>query len=517
MTGGPAAPVRPNIVVVLADDMGWGDLGCYGSAIPTPNIDRLATEGVRLTDCHSASAVCTPSRYALMTGRYAWRGPLKNFVLMGHGPAIVEPERPTLASVLRSAGYRTGYFGKWHLGLGWRRRDGSVRDAFGPGASLHDDVDSDLGNDIDYAQPFEGGPTVLGFDRFVGIAGSLDMPPYCFLDGDRTSGIPDRAKTTLLTEQRPGLTVDGWHEEAVDVRFTEEAVDYIASQGGIAAGGEPFLCYLAPSAPHRPCVPPEFIRGRSGLGDRADAVCLVDWAVGRVLTALEDAGIADETLVIVTSDNGAPMIFTDDGDPTVHRPNGDWRGQKGDLWDGGHREPFVARWPGRIPAGLVRDDPVCLADVLPTVASAAGIELPPGSAEDGRDLLDVLTGHGSVAPDRAIVHHSLAGRFALRRGRWKAIFATGSGGGFSEPSITSLFKSGSGQAHESVPWDADHPDGQLYDVVADPRETVDLWRQEPAVVASMYADLRRICGDESSGLPFDVPLGGDRQPAVPAS
>ena len=497
--------MRPNIVVVLADDMGWGDLGCYGSRIPTPNIDRLAAQGVRATDCHSASAVCTPSRYALMTGRYAWRGPLKNFVLMGHGPALIEPDRPTLASVLRAAGYATGAFGKWHLGLGWRHRDGSVRDAFAPGAVLHDDVETDYGSDIDYAAPVAGGPTALGFDRFFGIAGSLDMPPYAFIDQDRTVGVPDREKEEYLTEQRPGLQVPGWREDEADVRFVDEAVRWLRG----VDRDRPFLCYLTPSAPHRPNVPPDFIRGRSGLGDRADGVCLVDWAVGRLLDALAERGDPDNTLFIVTSDNGAPMIFTDDGDVSVHRPNGEWRGQKGDLWDGGHREPFIARWPGRIAPGAVLDAPVCLTDVLPTVAAAAGVRLPAGAAEDGLDLLPALTGIEGAAPpaDRPIVHHSLGGRFAIRSGTWKAIFAAGSGGGFSEPSITSLFSSGSGRAHANPPWDAGHPDGQLYDLLADPGETRNRWHDEPAVVADLYATLRGICRHESNGLPFDVPIG----------
>lgn len=490
----------PNVIVVLADDMGWGDLGCYGSAIPTPNIDRLAAEGVRLTDCHSASAVCTPSRYALMTGRYAWRGPLKNFVLMGHGPALIESKRTTVASVLHDAGYTTGYFGKWHLGLGWQHRDGSVRDAFAPDAALHDDVETDFGRDIDYTRPFSGGPLELGFDRFFGIAGSLDMPPYCFLDDDRTLGVPDTEKTTLLAEQRPGFTVPGFREDQVDVRFAEEAVHWINQN----ADDEPFFCYLAPSSPHRPCVPPDLMRGRSGLGDRADAVCLVDWMVGRLLDTIEAKGVTENTIVIVTSDNGAPMIFDDDADMRRHRPNGDWRGQKGDLWDGGHREPFVARWPGRIPAGVVRDDPICLTDMLPTIAAATGASVGNDGAEDGIDVLDVLTGGGSVPPERAIVHHSLAGQFGYRRGRWKAIFSAGAGGGFSEPSIKALFRSGTGKAVETQLWDAAHPDGQLYDVSADPRETTNLWATRPDVVAELYDELKAICHDESSGLPFDA-------------
>ncbi|MEV0715532.1 arylsulfatase [Asanoa sp. NPDC050611] len=492
---------QPNILVVLADDMGWGDLGCYGSKIPTPHIDALAAGGVRATDAHSASAVCTPSRYALMTGRYAWRGPLKNFVLMGHGPALIEPSRPTLASVLRDAGYATGAFGKWHLGLGWRHRDGSVRDAFAPGATLHDDVKTDFGHDIDYTAPVTGGPTALGFDRFFGIAGSLDMPPYAFIDQDRTVGVPDREKAEYLTEQRPGLQVPGFREDEADVRFVGEAVRWLST----VPTDQPFLCYVTPSAPHRPNVPPSVVRGASGLGDRADGVCLVDWMVGQLVAAIDARGQRDNTLVIVTSDNGAPMIFTDDGDVSVHRPNGDWRGQKGDLWDGGHREPFVAHWPGRIPAGTVLDAPICLTDVLPTAAAAAGATLPAGTAEDGRDVLGALTGDAAPPPaDRPIVHHSLGGRFALRAGRWKAVFAPGSGGGFSEPSIDALFASGSGKAHSNPPWDARHPVGQLYDVHADPGETTDLWATEPDVVASLYDQLRAICRDESSGLPFDV-------------
>ncbi|MDG4825567.1 arylsulfatase [Asanoa sp. WMMD1127] len=492
---------RPNILVVLADDMGWGDLGCYGSTIPTPHIDALAAGGARATDAHSASAVCTPSRYALMTGRYAWRGPLKNFVLMGHGPALIEPDRPTLASVLRDAGYATGAFGKWHLGLGWRHRDGSVRDAFAPGATLHDDVETDFGHDIDYTAPVSGGPTALGFDRFFGIAGSLDMPPYAFIDQDRTVGVPDREKQVYLTEQRPGLEAPGFREDEADVRFVGEAVRWLST----VSTDQPFLCYVTPSAPHRPNVPPDVVRGHSGLGDRADGVCLVDWAVGQLVAAIDARGQRDNTLVIVTSDNGAPTIFTDDGDVSAHRPNGDWRGQKGDLWDGGHREPFVAHWPGRIPAGAVLDAPVCLTDVLPTVAAAAGVSLPGGAAEDGVDLLGALTGQAAPPPaDRPIVHHSLGGRFALRAGRWKAVFAEGSGGGFSEPSIDALFASGSGKAHANPPWDADHPTGQLYDVHADPFETTDRWADEPEVVAGLYDQLREICRDESSGLPFDV-------------
>lgn len=484
-----AAVARPNVVVIMADDMGWGDLACYGGRIPTPNMDRLAAEGVRLTDAHSASAVCSPSRYALLTGRYAWRGPLKAGVLLGHGPALIEPDRPTIAGVLHQAGYSTGAFGKWHLGLGWRWRDGHVETAFGTEGMLRHPPEVDAGGDVDYTQPFTGGPLELGFERFFGIAGSLDMPPYCFLDQDRTLGIPDQAKQRYITSQRTGLQTPGWRDDQVDVRFAEEACRWLAAR---PADGRPFFCYLTPAAPHRPCVPPDFVRGSTGLGNRADAVCLVDWMVGRVLDTLTDIGALDSTLVIVTSDNGAPTDYAEDGDTQTHRPNGPWRGQKGDIWDGGHREPFVARWPGRLPAGEVRDGLFCHADLFTTLANATCAAVPQGAAEDSTDQLSLLTDGHAAPADHAVVHHSLPGRFAIRRGHWKAEFCTGSGGGFSRP--------------KGTPFDAEHPEGQLYEMSNDPEEKHNLWNENPKVVASLYTGLQAICRDESSGLPFGVPV-----------
>lgn len=198
----------PNVVVILADDMGSGDLGCYGATkIPTPAMDRLATEGVRLTDCHSPSAVCTPSRYGLLTGRYAWRGPLKEGVLRGYSPPIIEPTRPTLASILRTGGYATGAFGKWHLGLGWRRHDGTELDnAFSPDQPL--DPGPYSPPDVDHSKPFTGGPCTLGFDHFFGMAGSLDMPPYCFLSQDHVLD-QTRSKTSFITSKPQALKPRG--------------------------------------------------------------------------------------------------------------------------------------------------------------------------------------------------------------------------------------------------------------------------------------------------------------------
>lgn len=456
---------RPNVVVILADDMGWGDLGCFGATqIPTPRIDSVAADGVRLTNCHSASAVCTPSRYALLTGRYAWRGALKAGVLAGHSPPILEPERATLASVLHDEGYATAAIGKWHLGLGWQWKDGSQLTAFGPDAQLQPTPLADYGADVDYRLPFTGGPMERGFDRFFGIAGSLDMPPYAFLDQDRTFGVPDREKEIYVSSQRAGRQTPGWRDDQVDIRFVTEACRWMRAQD------QPFLLYLTLASPHYPCTPPDFIRGRSDAGSRGDMVTLVDWAVGQVDDTLAELGVVDDTLLIVTSDNGAMYADFRSPDTHGHASNGPWRGQKADIWDGGHREPFVARWPSAIPAGLVRDDPVGLVDLLPTIAGAVGAD-GGRDVEDGQDILQVLTGDAEVDTERVLIHHSLRGMFAVRRGKWKAVFGTGSGG----------FTSPAGDLSDN--------DGQLYDLVADPAEAHNLWNDHPEVVADLRREL----------------------------
>lgn len=478
--GRPAAG-KPNVVLILADDLGWGDLGCYGaSRIPTPFLDNLAADGICFDDAHSSSAVCTPSRYSLLTGRYCWRSPLKAGVLGPHGPAIIEPVRPTIASVLKTAGYDTAAFGKWHLGLGWQRKDGRVLDAFGPRGPADilwspSALPGDDGTDIDYSKPFANGPLELGFDRFFGLSGSLDMPPYCFLSQDRTLGIPDVPKAKLSPGQRPGLAVEGWAEQDVDVEFARKAVAWLEEPRDC-----PFFLYLSTAAPHRPCLPPAFARGRSAAGPRGDAVFLVDWVVGQVTTALDRLGQAENTIVVFTSDNGAVLRFPDEGHPD-HKPNGEWRGQKADVWEGGHREPLIVRWPHRIPRGERVDSPVCLTDLLPTISAAAGAVIPPGAAEDGANLLPTILGKTGKGIDRAIIHHSNDGSFGIRQDRYKAIFSTGSGG-FTEPQGEPVWPPSRG--------------GQLYDLADDPGETRNLWAEEPQIVGRMFELLRAAAGDD---------------------
>lgn len=469
-----SAPPRPNVVVILADDLGWGDLSCQGAtAIATPHIDTLARRGVRFTDAHASSAVCTPSRYSLLTGAYPWRSPLKSGVLGGADPAIIATDAPTLARDLKSLGYSTGAFGKWHLGLGWTRLDGTKQDAF------TDAFTPDLhghGRDIDYSVPFTGGPTELGFDRFFGIAGSLDMPPYCFLDQDRAVGTPLVEKMDLFTSQRPGLARTGWRDDAVDTTVIAEATAWIREQHRTDI---PFLAYIATAAPHRPCIPPAFVRGSTTAGNRGDAVVLVDWMVGQLVDAVGQD--LTNTLVVFTSDNGAPTMFTEDmlnsdGNLSEHQPNGPWRGQKADAWEAGHRVPLIVAGAGTRTG--VCDALISLMDLRPTVAElCAGTDGFPAGADDehpdafcdGTSFAPVLTG-AEFSEARLLAQQAFDGTLVLRSGTAKAIYGTGSGG-FTEP--------------KGKPDDTGQGPGQYYDLSTDPAETENIWADQETTARSM--------------------------------
>ena len=452
----------PNIIYIMADDMGYGDAGCFGATkIPTPNIDRLARQGIRLTDAHSSAAVCTPSRYSVLTGRYCWRTPLKEWVLWGFEPPLIEPARLTVASLLKSKGYATGAFGKWHLGLGWSTKDGQPP--------------TDDGWNVDYVAGVTGGPLAVGFDTCYCITGSLDMAPYCFIEDEHIVGDPIVEKVPYNAQQRKGLMVPGWRDELVDVTFCDRAVQFIDQQTQ-QSPDQPFLLYLTPSAPHRPCVPPDFVRGTSRAGLRGDMVSLVDWMVGEIDSALARNGLVEDTLIMVTSDNGARA--TDySGNDWGHKPNGDLRGQKADIWDGGHREPFVARWPGHVAAGATSEALVCLGDLTATCAEILERDLDSGEAEDSYSFLHALLGASPNGPARTdLIHHSGGGMFSIRRDNWKLIMGLGSGG-FSEPA-------------DPEPTDGG-PGGQLYNLASDLQESTNLWLEQSATVADLSALLAR--------------------------
>jgi arylsulfatase A-like enzyme len=378
---------------------------------------------------------------------------------------LIEPERVTVASLLKQNGYATAAIGKWHLGLDWTTTDGSEPEPRG------------AGRNIDYSATLGGGPTTLGFDYSFNISGSLDMAPYCFIENDHVVDAPTVEKEPYNPQQRPGLMPTGWRDEAVDVTFAQKAVAWIDQ---CAAGEQPFFLYLTPSAPHRPCVPPDFMRGASEAGLRGDMVCLFDWLVGQIDAALQRHGLVDNTLLLITSDNGAQA--TDFyGETWGHKANGALRGQKADIWDGGHREPLIARWPQKIAANSVSEQLVCLSDLLATCADIVGIDLPDGAGPDSCSFRPILAGHEQPVRD-SLVHHSADGMFSIRRGAWKLIEALGSGG-FTLPA-------------RIAPHPGDPP-GQLYNIAEDIAEQHNVWHDHPEIVAELSALLAETVGREA--------------------
>ncbi len=477
----------------MADDMGYGDVGCYNpdSKIPTPNMDALAAEGICFTDAHSPSAVCTPSRYGVITGRYCWRSNLKRSVLFGYEPPLIETDRLTVGKLLQGEGYHTACIGKWHIGLEYATKPGKSLDFDAP-LPWRDPTREDE-ESIDFTGPVTGGPTELGFDYFFGTAGcATSNPPYGFIENDRFVSPPSVYRAKNWFTARPGMTSKDWDDADVDPAFTRKAVQYIEER---SASDEPFFLYLTPTSPHEPClteVTPEFARGKSAAGPRGDLVWLVDWMVGEVMDALERMGQAENTLIMVTSDNGAmpgdarldqqhdghwhakKLIFN----TYDHKSNGDWRGYKGNLWEGGHREPLIARWPDRIEPGTQSDQLTCLTDFLATCAAINGVDLAKAVPEDSVNMLPVLLGEQSDEPIRdSLVHHSAVGTFSIRLGQWKCIFDDSGLGGFPARHILDI------GADEFPIRKTDPSPGELYNLAEDPAEEVNLWHARQDIVA----------------------------------
>ena len=469
---------RPNIVYLMADDMGFGDVGCYNpdARIPTPNMDRLAAEGIRFTDAHSPSAVCTPTRYGVLTGRYCWRSRLKWGVLYSYERPLIERERLTVASLLKQAGYNTACIGKWHLGLGFATKTGQHID-FDSSLPWPSITERALEERIDFTQPLKGGPVDLGFDTFYGNSGcSTGRPPYGFIEDDRFVEIPSVYRQPGLG--RPGMMAPSWDHKDVDPTICEKAVEYIERQAGAE---EPFFLYLNPSAPHEPCVEsvvPEFARGKSEAGPRGDMVWLVDWMVGEVMDALDRTGQTENTLILVTSDNGAlpgDTVRGETGGRTYrtygHKSCGDWRGYKAHIWEGGHREPLIARWPEKIAPGSVSNQLCSLVDLMATCGEITGLEMPDDAAEDSFSLLPALLESDLRDPVRAdLFHHSCFGVFSLRKDQWKVILDTRGSGGWPPP-------------RDEMPV-AGSP-GQFYDMKNDPFEQHNRWDEQPKLVGEL--------------------------------
>jgi arylsulfatase A-like enzyme len=459
---------RPNVVYVLADDLGYGDVRCLNPAgkIATPHLDRLAAAGMAFTDAHSSSAVCSPTRYGVLTGRYNWRSSLKRGVLGGFSRRLIEPDRLTVPALLKQHGYHTACVGKWHLGMDWPLKDGGFA------------TDYPDGWKVDYAQPIVNGPTAVGFDEYFGISASLDMPPYVFVANDRATAVPTVEKTWI----RKGPAAADF--EAIDVlpALTAKAVEYI---GRRATAGTPFFLYLPLNAPHTPILPTADWQGKSGLNPYGDFVMQTDATVGRVLDALDRAGVADDTLVIVTSDNGcSPLADFPALTAQGHNPSYHFRGHKADIFDGGHRVPFLARWPGRIKPGTTSDQLVCLTDLMATCADILGAKLPDAAGEDSVSLLPALEGRAAGPLREAVVHHSIYGAFAVRQDQWKLELCPGSGG-WSAP------RPGRDDTSQLPPV-------QLYDLGSDVGETTNVQDKHPDVVARLTRLLERYVAEGRS-------------------
>jgi len=431
---------KPNIVYILADDLGYGDVHALNpqrGKIKTPHLDRLAAQGMTFTDAHSGSSVCTPTRYGVLTGRYAWRTRLQNGVLDGYVEPLIAQGRLTVPALLKQHGYATACIGKWHLGFtivgagkdgGGKGKKGSMMGA--PlGAVTHD------------------GPTTRGFDMFFGFHHARMMRSV--LDNDRV--------TQLL--------------EPIDMlpTLTAKATAYIQER---SKSGQPFFLYLPLNSPHTPIVPSKEWQGKSGLGDYADYVMQTDATVGAVLDALDTTGAAANTLVFFTSDNGcSPAAKVDALGKKGHFPSAQFRGYKADIWDGGHRVAFLVRWPGKVKPGSQSAQLICHTDLMATCADIVGAKLPPNAGEDSVSILPALLGTDKGPLREAVVHHSVSGRFAIRQGQWKLELCAGSGG-WGKPGEAEAAKQGL-------------PDKQLYDLLADVGEQRNLVSQYPQVAAGL--------------------------------
>ncbi|MGJ8672735.1 sulfatase family protein [Rubritalea sp.] len=467
------AQQAPNIIYILADDLGYGDVQCLNperGKIPTPNMDRVAAEGMTFTDAHTSSSVCTPTRYSIITGRYNWRSKLQRSVLNGYGEPLIPTDRMTVPSFLRENGYTTAMIGKWHLGLGITTTDGKKANAKsglkqkkGNGSF----APAELSN-IDWKGEIKGGPVDLGFDSWYGISASLDFPPYVWIRNRNWVGEGTHAKAF----HRDGPASADF--EAVDVlgKLADESVKFISEY----KSENPFFIYMPLPSPHTPIVPTNKWKGKSGLGDYGDFVMQTDDFVGQVVKALDDKGISENTILIVTSDNGTSKRANFKSlEKQGHFASAQYRGSKSDIWEGGHRVPFLVKWPKVIPADSTSDVLTCQSDLLATCAELVSKELPANAGEDSESILPVFKGKKTKFSRAGIIHHSIGGHFSYRQGQNKLILAYGSGG-WTTPTEANAKKQGA-------------PKAQLYDLSADPGEQNNLYKSQPELAEQLLTQL----------------------------
>lgn len=457
---------KPNIIYILSDDMGYGDVSANNEACPfeTPSLDALAKHGLRFTDAHASSAVCTPSRYSIITGRYNWRSTLKEGVLGGYSSPLIPEGRTTVAHLLKACGYRTEAIGKWHLGMEFPKKPGFI-----------EQEDFAQSEGIDFTGTIKNSPVSVGFDHFYGISGSLDMPPYVYIEDDRFSAIPDHlTKGAGKGFWREGLTAPGFvHEEVLD-HLTDKVVESIAKRGE-----DPFFIYFALPAPHTPILPHPKFQGKSKTNAYGDFVLHCDDVLRRVKEALQAEGLLENTLIIFTSDNGcSPMADFAELAEKGHNPSYHFRGMKSDIFEGGHRVPLLLQWPARIPQGKVCNRLVSLSDLFATLAELLGYEVGPSMAEDSVSNLPLWDDPSSPEVRSTLVHQSIDGSLSIRSGQWKLELCRGSGG-WSHPKPDS-------------PEEAGLPRFQLYNLADDISERNNVVADHPELVERLRHWLREI-------------------------
>ena len=458
-----AESTRPNIVYILADDLGYGDVQALNPTrgkIKTPHLDRLAAQGMTFTDAHSGSSVCTPTRYGLLTGRYAWRSRLQKGVLDGtDDPPLIAEDRLTVPALLKKNGYTTAAIGKWHLGFLSERPTSPTTAA--PAAATKKSKMGDAG--LPVGSRIIGGPITRGFDYFWGCSNARTMSGL--IENDR------------VIESLPPIQMLP--------RLERQAVNYVADHAAAAKAGKPFFLYVPLTSPHTPILPTPEWQGKSGLGAYGDFVMQTDAVVGKILAALDEHGLAAHTLVIFTADNGcSPQAGTPALEKQGHFASAQFRGYKADIWEGGHRVPFFARWPGKIKAASTSAQTICHVDLLATCADLLSSKLPANAGEDSVSIFPALLGTDRAPLHEAVVHHSIQGMFSLRQGPWKLELCPGSGG-WAAPLDAAARQAGL-------------PEIQLYNLAADPAESKNVHVENPTVVARLRALLERYVADGRS-------------------
>lgn len=457
----------PNIVFILADDMSFDSVSANNDQmgkLKTHHIDKLIADGMNFTDAHSGSAVCTPTRYGILTGRYCWRTKLKNSVLWTYAAPLIKKERLTVAEMLREKGYRTAMVGKWHLGLDWRDKNGQL---LNDKLKLSDSTfRSEAGKqrirevekNIDFSQPITGGPTDHGFDYYWGVD-VPNFPPYIWIENDRIQGNPTVPKPSKMFGA-PGLMLPGWKLEDILPTLGNKAAEWITQQGKYPDDEKrPFFLYLPLTSPHTPIVPSEKFKDKSGISHYADFVIETDAIVGQVMEALEKSGAKDNTLVIFTTDNGtSPKANFQQLEQNGVNLRNHFKGHKAQIHEGGHRVPFIVSWPTKTKPGTTSDQIICLNDFMATVAEITNYELPKNTAEDSTSILSIITGKENSLPNRPlVVNHDIRGNFAIRKGKWKLVSP-----------------------------------GKLFDLDADPKESNNIAAKHPEILQELTETLKRM-------------------------